>query len=220
MEVNMIENNGMEKYYAKRASEYEEIYLKPERQENIIEAKGLLKNYFYNKSVLEIACGTGFWTETISEVSKSILCTDLNNEVLDIAKSKKYACKVDFLQDDSYILGKIREKYNSLFAGFWLSHIPKKKIQQFIEVIHNKLSDNAIIVFMDNLYVHGNSTPISRFDTEGNSYQIRKLNDDSQYEVLKNFYDESSLKECFKDYGKEIQIHILKYFWIIKYSKK
>ena len=216
----MAEKNEMEKYYAKRASEYEEIYAKPERQESIKESKELLKNYFRGKNVLEIACGTGYWTEPISEVSANILATDLNNEVLEIARSKKYGSRVDFIQDDSYVLDKIQTKYDSLFAGFWLSHVPKAKLKNFIEVVHGKLNNHAMVVFMDNLYVHGSSTPISRTDEEGNTYQIRKLKDNSQHEVLKNFYTENSLRDFFENYGKEVEIHNLTYFWLIKYIRK
>jgi demethylmenaquinone methyltransferase/2-methoxy-6-polyprenyl-1,4-benzoquinol methylase len=216
----MNKHNKMEEYYAKRALEYENIYLKPERQENIEESKLLLKKYFNNKDILEIACGTGFWTESISEVSKNIVAVDLNNEVLEIAKSKNYNCKIEFIQDDSYKLDKITERYDSLFAGFWFSHVPKSRIKKFIEVIHSKLSENAIVVFMDNLYVEGNSTPVSRIDTEGNSYQNRKLKDNSQHEVLKNFYNKHSLKDCLKDYFSKIEVHELKYFWILKYIRK
>jgi demethylmenaquinone methyltransferase/2-methoxy-6-polyprenyl-1,4-benzoquinol methylase len=212
--------NEMEEYYAKRASEYENIYLKPERQEFIKDSKNILRQYFLNKNVLEIACGTGFWTEAISEKSTKITAVDINNEVLEIAKNKKFDCKIDFIQDDSYKLNKITEKYNSLFAGFWLSHVPKTKMKDFIENIHKKLSDNAMVVFIDNIYVEGISTKISRFDTDGNSFQIRKLKDNSEHEVLKNFYDEKSLRDYFENYCKEIEYHDLKYFWILKYHKK
>jgi demethylmenaquinone methyltransferase/2-methoxy-6-polyprenyl-1,4-benzoquinol methylase len=89
-------------------------------------------------------------------------------------------------QDDCYKPDKITEKYNSPFAGFWFScwfsHVSKSRINDFLKVIHRKLNENATVVFMDNLYVEGSSTPISRVDTEGNSYQIRKLKDNIQPE--------------------------------------
>jgi len=215
----MLENSGMESYYAKRAQEYETIYLKPERQEYIKESKIILKKYFEGKTVLEIACGTGFWTETISEVSKSILAIDINNEMLEIAKNKKYNCKIDFIQDDSYKLEKVNGNYDSLFSGFWFSHIPKSKIKIFFNIIHNKLNENAIIVFMDNMYVDGSSIPITRFDTDRNSYQIRKLKDNSQYEIFKNFYSVNELKDLVQDYDNKVVIKDLKYYWILKYNK-
>ena len=40
---------------------------------------------------------------------------------------------------------------------------------------------------LDNQYVLGSSTPISRTDAEGNTYQTRPLKDGSSHEVLKNF---------------------------------
>jgi demethylmenaquinone methyltransferase/2-methoxy-6-polyprenyl-1,4-benzoquinol methylase len=215
-----MKENEMEDYYAKRALEYEEIYLKSERQECINKTKVLLKKYFVNKNVLEVACGTGFWTRVISEVSAKILATDINHEVMDIAKNKEYKCKVEFIQDDSYRLDEIKEKYDALFAGFWFSHIPKSKINEFFEVIEKKLHKNAILVFMDNMYVEGNSTPISGFDDEGNSYQLRKLKDNSRHEVLKNFYDEKNLKELFMKYADDIEISNFQYYWIVKCTLK
>ena len=109
---------GMEKYYAKRVQEYENIYLKPERKNCIEESRKILKKYFENRNVLEIACGTGYWTETISETSLKIVAVDINNEVLEAAKTKKYGCNVEFIQDDVYKLDKIKGQYDSLFAGF------------------------------------------------------------------------------------------------------
>jgi demethylmenaquinone methyltransferase/2-methoxy-6-polyprenyl-1,4-benzoquinol methylase len=215
----MVENERMENYYAKRAAEYENIYLKPERQKYIKDSKELLKNYFCGKNVLEIACGTGFWTETISEVSNSILAVDYNKEVIEIAKKKRYNCHIDFIQDDAYKLTKVKENYEALFAGFWFSHIPKHKRRCFFENIYRRLTENALVIIMDNFYIEGKSTPISRFDAEGNSYQVRKLSDNSQYEILKNFYSKDELQNYFKDYGKEIILNDLKYYWIVKYEK-
>ena len=209
----------MEQYYAKRALEYEEIYLKPERQECIKESKTLLKSIFKSKNILEIACGTGFWTEPISEAASSIMAIDLNTEVLEIAKNKQYGCQVTFMEDDSYKLSKVTKRYDSLFAGFWFSHIPKSKVKEFLELVHSKLDNNAILVFMDNLYVEGSSTPVSRYDSEGNSYQIRPLKDGSKHEVLKNFYSTEELKSVFSSYGNNITVSDYRYFWILKYNK-
>ncbi len=88
----------MIEYYKKRANEYEIIYCKPERKIYIEEFKSYLSNYFMNRNVLELACGTGFWTECISLTAKSIKATDINDSVLEIAKTKNYRsdCKIDF----------------------------------------------------------------------------------------------------------------------------
>jgi demethylmenaquinone methyltransferase/2-methoxy-6-polyprenyl-1,4-benzoquinol methylase len=45
----------------------------------------------------------------------------------------------------------------------------------------------ARVVMLDSRFVPSSSTPISRRDEEGNSYQNRALDDGSTHEALKNF---------------------------------
>jgi demethylmenaquinone methyltransferase/2-methoxy-6-polyprenyl-1,4-benzoquinol methylase len=71
---------------------------------------------------------------------------------------------------------------------------------------------------IDNNFVEGSSTPISKIDTEGNTYQLRRLEDGSEYEVLKNFYLEDELKTKFKNCCSSFEIINLKYYWMIKYD--
>src|SRR6185437_13796275 len=116
-------NTDIVAYYRKRANEYEKIYQKPERQEELAEITELLQNGFANKTVFEIACGTGFWTQRISESAVSVFATDVNEEVLDIAMSKLYRRpNVHFEKDDIFNL-QHRHKHEALFGGFIWSHI-------------------------------------------------------------------------------------------------
>ncbi|NNG27012.1 MAG: class I SAM-dependent methyltransferase, partial [Ignavibacteriaceae bacterium] len=209
----------IETYYSCRASEYEKIYEKPERQENLKSLKRLLKDFFQYKSVLEIACGTGYWTEIISNTAHSIVAIDSSNEVLDIARFKSYKKdNVKFINDDALSLSKIKRTFDSAFYGFWFSHIQKNDIESFITNLHRKLYPFSFVVMIDNNYVEGSSTPVSRKDEEGNTFQLRKLEDGSEYEVLKNFYLEDELKYIFKNYSSNFEIINLKYYWMIKYN--
>jgi len=210
----------METYYSRRASEYEKIYEKPERVDDLKSLKRLVKNFLKNKSVLEIACGTGYWTKIISNAAHSIVAIDSGKEVLDIAVMKFYQkSNVKFINDDALSLLKIENIFNSAFCGFWFSHIQKKKIESFIVKLHTKLKPNSVVVMIDNKYVVGSSTQVSRKDEEGNTYQLRKLEDGSEYEVLKNFYLEDELKNIFKNCSSNLEIINLKYYWMIKYNK-
>lgn len=209
----------IETYYSRRASEYEKIYEKTERQEDLETLKRLVKDSLQNKSVLEIACGTGYWTEIISKTAQSIVAIDSSKEVLDIAKLKSYReSNVKFINDDALSLSKVKNMFNSTFCGFWFSHIQKKKIESFIVKLHTKLKPGSVVVMIDNNYVVGSSTPVSRKDEEGNTYQLRKLEDGSEYEVLKNFYLEDELKNIFKNCSSNLEIINLKYYLVIKYN--
>jgi demethylmenaquinone methyltransferase/2-methoxy-6-polyprenyl-1,4-benzoquinol methylase len=70
---------------------------------------------------------------------------------------------------------------------------------------------------MDNAYVEGSSTPISRVDDYGDTYQMRRLDDGSQHEVLKNFPSESALRATVDGMGLGVQVEFLQYYWILNY---
>jgi len=209
----------IETYYSHRASEYEKIYEKPERQDNLELLKRLVKDFLQNKSVLEIACGTDYWTEIISNAAHSIVAIDSSKEVLDIARLKSYQkSNVKFVNDDALSLLKIANTFSASFCCFWLSHIHRKNVKSFITKLHSKLKPGSVVVMIDNNYVEGSSTPVSRRDEAGNTYQVRKLDDDSEYEVLKNYYSEDDLKKIFKNYSSNFEIINLKYYLMIKYN--
>src|SRR6185312_1614063 len=83
-------SNDLVAYYADRAREYEKIYEKPERQGDLIALEGFFQSLFTNKNVFEIACGTGYWTQRIAKAAASVLATDINQAVIDVAKAKAY----------------------------------------------------------------------------------------------------------------------------------
>lgn len=177
----------IEKYYADRAPEHDNVYQKPERQKDLKKLRSTLSAAFKKLNVLEVACGTGYWTQFIAKSASSILATDYNSEVIEIAKSRDYHdCKVSFLLSDAYVLENVTRKFSAGFCGFWWSHIPQKRIKTFLKIFHSRLYAGSKVVMIDNRYVEGNSTPILKRSDEGDTYQLRKLKNDSSYKILKN----------------------------------
>src|SRR5436190_5113600 len=180
-------NSDLIKYYDDRAKEYEKIYLKPERQEDLKNGAIILKELFSNKAVLEIACGTGYWTQKIAETAGSVLATDVNASVIEIGRNKIYPksnvrCEVA----DLYSL-EPDHSFDSLFAGFIWRHIPLQELGRFLETVNALIKPGGQVVIMDNSFVRGSSTPIDETDEHGNTFQTRKLEDGTTHRVLKNF---------------------------------
>ena len=73
------------------------------------------------------------------------------------------------------------------FAGCWWSHVPLARLAGWLDAFHARLDSGAQVVMLDNGFVQTSSTPITRRDADGNTYQRRTLDDDSVHEVLKNF---------------------------------
>jgi demethylmenaquinone methyltransferase/2-methoxy-6-polyprenyl-1,4-benzoquinol methylase len=211
----------MAEYYTRRALEYERVYQKPERQSDLRILVDLLTPAFADQDVLEIACGTGYWTQYVAKSARSILATDFNPEVINIARQKDYgARRVMFLQSDAYSLANVRPHFTAGFHGFWWSHIPVQEIDTFLQAFHSKLSLIAKVVMIDNAYVEESSTPLCRKDTYGNTYQIRTLEDRSEHEVLKNFPSPSDLYARLKPFADDFALTRLKYYWIAQYRPK
>ena len=212
---------SMKEYYARRAAEYEKIYLKPERQADLRRMEEIAGDAFPGLSILEVACGTGYWTKFAAASAKSILATDFNDEVLELAKQKDYGtCAVSFQRADAYTLEGVPPWFDAGFHAFWWSHIPKRRIEEFLEAFHSRLSANAPVMMIDNLYVEGSSTPVSRTDENGDTFQTRTLEDGSVYEVLKNFLAEDELIASLADRCKDVEITFLEYYWFAKYRLK
>jgi 2-polyprenyl-3-methyl-5-hydroxy-6-metoxy-1,4-benzoquinol methylase len=211
-------NSDMISYYRDRAKEYENIYKKQERQEDILHASKILQETFCNKQVFEIACGTGYWTEKISNTAHSILATDINDTMIEVAKAKKYSpAIVTFQKADLFNLPKTI-KYESLFGGFIWSHIKIQELNNFIDIANNMVKPGGTIVFMDNNYDEASNLPVTEIDEFGNTYQTRKLENGSVHKVLKNFVTENSITQLLADKASEISFINLHYYWILKYK--
>jgi SAM-dependent methyltransferase len=208
-------------YYAKRAGEYELIYAKPERQAEVGRLRERCASAFRDQHVLEVSCGTGYWTEAFAPTARTVLACDINREVLEIARSKDWAgAAVEFLEADSYALPEFEREFSAGFPGFWWSHIPKKRIQSFLDGFHAKLRRGASVTFMDNRHVEGSSTPIFRTDAQGDSFQQRRLGDGSLHEVLKNFPSREELLAAVTDFAQDADVTIMDYYWILSYRLK
>jgi len=208
----------MKTYYARRAAEYEKIYQKPERQADLARLRGDLPALFEGERVLEIACGTGYWTPLIAAKAQSVLAVDYAEETLAIASTKKYArSNVRFERADAYALPEWPAKFSACFAGFWWSHVPLARIEGFLQNLAGRLETGAKVAFLDNRYVEGSSTPISRRDAEGNTYQQRRLADGSSHEVLKNFPSAREMEQRLGRHGTEIRFSTYQYYWVATY---
>ena len=210
--------SAMQTYYAARAREYERVYEKPERQDDLRAMEQWLPPFFQGRRVLEIACGTGYWTRLLAPVVTQLLGIDTSAETLAIASARISGEHLQLQQGDAYALPSTPGGFSGAFAGFWFSHIPAARVDGFLHGLHQRLVPGARVVFIDNLYVHGSSTPIIEQDSYGDTYQLRHLSDGSAHRVLKNFPSESALRGAVTAMASDVQFHTWKHFWALEYT--
>ena len=187
----------LETYYSKRAREYEKIYEKPERQHELEWLQERVPKLYRGRTVLEVACGTGYWSQYIARSAKKLYACDINEPVLEIAREKPIpAGRAEFFNANAITLEGVPAGCDAAFAGFWWSHVPRSGLTQFVANLARKLAPGSLVGILDNQFAEGSSTPISRRDAEGNTYQMRGLANGEQYEVLKNFPTAGELREA------------------------
>jgi len=151
----MTADDKLVEYYRKRAGEYEEIYdwKDPDRQREQDMLSTAIRDSLRGRDVLEVACGTGWWTRILSESAMSIVATDLGDEVMVIARERKYGCPVTFRREDAYNLSFEDDSFNGGLAFSWFSHIPHDLIDIFIDKFHRVLARGSRVFIADNTYI-------------------------------------------------------------------
>lgn len=217
MDSDIVED--MATYYTQRATYYERVYLKPERQEDLRAVEAWLPSQFDSRRVLEVACGTGWWTLHGARDAASWLATDLSPETMAVARHKALPACVEFAQVDAYAFAEIEGRhFDAAFAGCWWSHVPLARLPGWLEALHARLEPGARVVMLDNSFVQTSSTPLIRRDADGNTYQRRTLDDGSVHEVLKNF---PSPEEAFAVLGpraRNAEWVPYEHYWVLVYE--
>src|SRR5204863_1008143 len=98
------------------------------------------------------------------------------------------------------------------------------ELKTFLLKLHRVLQPRASIVFCDNAYAPGTgwpaSTPISRRDAEGNTWQKRKISSGETFEIIKNFPTKEEAEKLLADVALDIRWTGLQYFWLLEYRVK
>jgi ubiquinone/menaquinone biosynthesis C-methylase UbiE len=212
--------DDIQEYYNQRARIYEEIYRRddPVRQAELAAVAGYLAENLEDRRVLEIACGTGYWSERIARVVQHLTGIDRSAEMLEIAAAKALPVeKVHFVEGDAFALQEVDGEFDAALAVFWLSHLPKARIATFLEGMHRRIGPGARVVMADNMFNDGLGGEIIRPEGSEDTYKIRELPDGSRHQIVKNYYEEIDLREIFEPHGDDLEITIGRCYWWVSY---
>jgi SAM-dependent methyltransferase len=203
-------------FYAKSASNHDRIYDRPERQEDLDEMRGHVVDVLAGHTVLELACGTGYWTRQIAEVADHVVATDINPEMIAMATLRKMpADKVTLRVADAWDLPADLGEFTAVFIGFWWSHVKREEQERFLAQLKARVGKDILVVLLDDAYVEGSSETVARTDLEGNTYQIKTAPDGERYEIPKTYPSDSALRKKLASSVREIKIVRLEYYWML-----
>ena len=212
----------MEEYYRRRADEFETVYHRagPVRRAELKLLVHAAQEALRGRRVLEVACGTGYWTQFISESAREITATDSVEAVLNIARRKAYHCPVAFRLENAYRLSFKAEEFDGGLANFWFSHLPKHRVDRFIAGFHRTLRPRASVFLADNVLVPDVGGELIRRAGDDNTYRRRTLRDGSEHIIIKNYYSAEDLLAIFGQHVPGLSaanVFIGQHFWYITY---
>ncbi len=208
---------SLAEYYADRAAEYDEVYRKPERQDDLTRLKHLLPPLVAGKRVLEIAAGTGYWTQVLATTAAGIMATDVSAETIAIAAQRDYGeTPVGLRTADACRLDTVPGEFDVVFCGFWWSHIARADIARFLAGVRGRTGPGVPLILIDNRYVPGSNSPVSRTGPDGDTYQRRSLAGGREYEVLKNFPSREQLAADLEPAATDLTWTELDYYWLAR----
>lgn len=152
-------------------------------------------------SVLELACGPGVWTGQLLRSAADVTAVDASPEMLAIAQARTGPEQVRFIQADLFTWRPDR-RYDVVFTGFWLSHVPAERFESFWSLVADCLQPAGRVFFADDAYrtpdelVEGPSSPVIR----------RQIPDGTAYRLVKVPHQPADLERQLRQLGWDIKV--------------
>jgi 2-polyprenyl-3-methyl-5-hydroxy-6-metoxy-1,4-benzoquinol methylase len=203
-------------YYQLRANEYDEWWYRQGRYDRGAVANGkwfkeadqvktALDRFELQGHILELAPGTGIWTQKLIDKAITVTAVDASGEMITINQVKVNSDKV------SYVLANLFEweptqTYDAVFFSFWISHVPREKLADFLSLVSHSLRPAGKVFFLDGLREESSTAVDHQLPYEKSQVMTRILNDRQSFDIVKVFYQAGELVEAGKQAG--LAIHI------------
>jgi SAM-dependent methyltransferase len=205
-------------YYRRRAPEYDETSIE------CLESAGrhyasLVKRLGPKGDVLELACGTGLWTQHLAAWAVSLTALDSSPEMVDFARARVREPAAKFVIADLFAW-QPEQRFDTIFFGFWLSHVPPQRFRAFWQLLDRCLAPQGRVLFIDEgppraaqehpdrcLALKGGEVTVDDgpINPEPESSPVpvvkRRLRDGTIHEIVKVFYDPDDLVRDLRAMG-------------------
>ncbi|MGF1597570.1 MAG: class I SAM-dependent methyltransferase [Acidimicrobiales bacterium] len=152
--------------------------------------------------VLELACGSGIWTERLLRSARTVTAIDGAPEMLGLAEKRVGSSPpVRFVEADLFRWRPDR-RYDAVFFGFWISHVPDERFESFWSTVADALETDGTVFFFDD-----NHRPDAEL-VEGVDSEIveRRLNDGRRFRVVKVPHQPAELELRLRRSGWDITV--------------
>jgi 2-polyprenyl-3-methyl-5-hydroxy-6-metoxy-1,4-benzoquinol methylase len=160
-------------------------------------------------AVLELACGTGMWTQMLAARAAELTAIDASPEAIEIAR-RRCPASVRFSCADILCWTPDR-RYQLVFFGFWLSHVPSSRLGSFFGILRQSLTPAGEVIFVDE-HVSQARHEQPAADPE---LVTRDLSDGTRHQIVKVFLDPPRLAAHLDALGWDCELTVDGEDWVI-----
>ncbi len=197
-------------YYRRRASEYDVTAYGAD----VAAARALIARLVAEMlpvgNVLEIACGTGLWTEAFAEWADTLTAIDAAPEMVTIARDRVQPANVSFEVADVFAWDPA-VRFDVIFFSAWLSHVPASRFGQFWQLLRGLLVENGRVLFIDE---HIDERGKEAYTAGCDEIVERQLADGSTFRVIKRFVEPEELELRLRGLGWDCVIRRVSSRWV------
>lgn len=145
-------------------------------------------------TVLELACGTGWWTQLLAPDAESVTAVDAAPEMLELARQRVENANVRYVRSNVFEF-EPEPRYDLVFFGFWLSHVPHDRFTAFWQIVRNAVSPTGHVFFIDEL--EDDATPERRVSRD----EVVRTVQGREFRAVKVFYRPQELEARLRALG-------------------
>jgi demethylmenaquinone methyltransferase/2-methoxy-6-polyprenyl-1,4-benzoquinol methylase len=196
-------------YYEARAPEYDDWYLRRGRYE-----RGPVHDAAWNAEldmagrwldglpiageIVELAAGTGWWSPLLASKGELSLY-DGAQAPLDRARERLVAHRLRAHLHVRDAWAAPDRAVDAVFTGFWLSHVPRERLDAFLAIVRQWLKPGGTFAFIDSLADPQSSA--TDHPTPADDRSVRRLDDGREFTVVKVYYEPDELEAAMARAG-------------------
>lgn len=211
-------------YYRARANEYDQWWLRQGRYDRgealnaqwSAEAKvvsATLSAFRPAGRVLEFAGGTGIWSEQLLPFASELTVLDGSPEMLAINAARLGSARVRYLEADLF-QWQPAEQFDTVFFGFWLSHVPPGRFAEFWQLVRSCLVPGGRVFFVDSRHEPTSTAVDHSLPAPEATVLRRRLNDGREFQIYKIFYDPTDLTARLGELGWHFEIRQTDHYFL------
>ena len=198
-------------YYRARAAEYDDWWFRRGRYdrgpatnarwfaEQAI-ARATLQSLGRVGHALDLACGTGLWTQQLAAQADRVTALDAAPEVLAVCRERLPEASVEYVTADLFTWEPEHE-FDLVCLAFWLSHVPDERLDDFLSRVVRATRPGGAVFIVES---RPDARSTARDHTLGDAaqgWQTRRLADGREFRVVKRFRGPDELGQHLARHG-------------------